>query len=133
MTEREMQAMSLQYLALHPKLKVLRIPDEVYLVLRLAAEGKPVGRGLAIRARTALAAWPDELVFRALPGLPYPLTLIRENKSEAGRPTPAQKAFYVDLKEKGIRYAMPYGFEANKQETDEFALFRVPRGVEIGS
>lgn len=113
-----MQKMSLQNIALHPHMKVMRIPDEVYLVLRLAAEGKPVSKGLAIKARMGLAAWPDELVFKGAG--PFALCLIRENKSKDGKPSPAQTALFLDLAERGITGYFCYGLEANLELTRKF-------------
>lgn len=126
MKERDIQAMSLKLIALHPKLHVFRIPDEVYLVLRLAAEGKPVSRGLAIKARGGLAAWPDELVFRQAEGVKYPVALIRENKAEKGRLSPKQKELYAELEKKGIPFSIPYTLDENTAETTAFATYEVP-------
>lgn len=113
-----MQRMSLQNIALHPQMKVMRIPDEVYLVLRLAAEGKPVSKGLAIKARVALAAWPDELVFKGMG--PFAGCLIRENKSDDGKLTPAQKVLFADLAARGITGHICHGLEANLDILQKF-------------
>lgn len=118
MLERDMQKMSLQNIGLHPNMKVMRIPDEVYLVLRLAAEGKPVSKGLAIKARSALAAWPDELVFKGMG--PFAGCLIRENKSEEGTMTPAQKLLFADLAARGITGYVCKGLESNLEITQKF-------------
>lgn len=120
MLERDIQKMSLQFIERHPRLKVLRIPDEVYLVLRLAAEGKHISKGLAIKARTAIAAWPDELVFKGLGD--FAGCLIRENKREKGGVvTPAQRDFFADLSDRRIPGFICRGLEPNLELTRKFA------------
>ena len=104
-SEKTLQAYSLGLQQRFSDLHTFRIPDSVYLLMNLAAAGKPVSRGLAIQARSALAAWPDEIIVRA--GTPYPIALIRELKSEKGRLTPKQKQLQETLKSKGIRIETP--------------------------
>lgn len=122
--------MSLQYLSLCKELEVLRIPDEVYLVLRLAAEGKKVARGLAIKARAALTGWPDELVFKGVKSCPYAIAMIRENKSETGRLTPGQKSFYARLAAKGIPHQIPHTLDANLDQSRQFLNYEGPLPLE---
>jgi hypothetical protein len=131
--EKHMQAMSLQYLALHPEIEVLRIPDEVYLCLRLAADGKAVPRWLGIKARAALAGWPDELLLKGVNKCPYAVVMIRENKTEKGKLTPAQKELYERLDKKGIPYKIPRTLDENLEHSKEFIDYQWPIPVENGS
>lgn len=125
MLERDIQAMSLKHIALHPRLKVLRVPDEVYLVLRLAAEGKPVSKGLGIRARAAMAAWPDELIFKGMG--PFAGALIRENKRDGkgAKLSPSQKDFFADLAERGIPGYVCYGLDETLELTEKFSAWHL--------
>lgn len=120
MKERDMQAMSLKYLKLRPKLRAFRIPDEVYLVLRLAAEGAKIPKHLGMRARGALAGWPDELILKGDASCPYALCMIRENKTVTGRLTEGQEKLFAELKEKGIPYLVCRGMDESTATTDEF-------------
>lgn len=124
-----MQAMSLKYLSLAKGLEVLRIPDEVYLVLRLAADGKPIAKWLGIRARSALTGWPDEVVLKGVNNCPYAVAMIRENKSEKGRLTPAQKAFYARLTEKKIPFEIPHTLDANLEQSRKFVNYEGGEGA----